>query len=259
MEKFVVTTSHKPSKEQVLKAKELAEKLGVDYIPRRQLSERVNKGEIDFYYVVEASGRIVIRWKGGEFFFHPSVAKVRMKNLESGGRDYLIDVMKFEGDEVVLDTTFGLGAEAILMAAFLPRGKVIGLEKSIHIYNVVKYGLLNYKPNVRWIEKAMKRIELIHTDFKEFIRKAEDESYDIVYCDPMFENPKFESSSMNPLRPFASYDTITEEDVRHMLRIAKKKVVLKSHVKDSLFERIKVDYKTGSKKSGVIYGVIEKR
>ena len=258
MERFVVTTSHKPTKDQVLKAKELARELGTKYVSRRHLSEKIERGEVDFYYVVEKDGRLVIRWRGGEFFFHPSVAKLRMKNIQSGGRDYLIEVMDFKGDELVLDTTFGLGAEAILMAAFLPEGKVIGLEKSIHIYTIVKHGLEHYEPNVSWIKEAMERIELINADFKEFLKEAPDESYDIVYCDPMFENPKYESSAMNPLRPFASYDTVTPEDIEQMLRVARKKVVLKSHVKDSLFSRIKVDYTVGSKKSGVIYGVIEK-
>jgi hypothetical protein len=75
----------------------------------------------------------------------------------------------------------------------------------------------------------------------------------------MFENPVYESSAMNPLRPFAVYDTVNEEDIEEMLRIAKKKVILKSHVKDSLFKRIRVDELKGSRKSGVLYGVIYKR
>lgn len=258
MNRFVVTTSHKSTKEQVIIAKNLSEKFGAPYIPRRRLSELVEKGKVDFYYVVEANDRLVIRWKGGQFFFHPSVAKVRMKNLQNGGRDYLIEALQLEGSETVLDATFGLGAEAILMAAFLPRGKVIGLEKSVHIYRIVRHGLQNYKPNAKWIEHAMKRIELYNEDMKEFIRKAPDNSYDIVYCDPMFENPKYESSAMNPLRPFASYDTIDEKDVEEMLRIARKRVVLKSHEDDTLFERIKAQKIIGSKKSRVIYGIIEK-
>jgi len=64
---------------------------------------------------------------------------------------------------------------------------------------------------------------------------------------------------MNPLRPFAVYDTVTDKDVEEMLRVARRKVVLKAHALDSLFDRIKVDRITGSKKSQVLYGVIEKR
>ena len=259
MEKFVVTTSHNPSRDQIEVAKDLAKKLNAKYVGRRHLSDYRKREKVDFYYVVESNGRIVIRWDSGELFFHPSVAKIRMKNIQNGGRDYLIEALDLDGDEIVLDTTFGLGTEAILIAAFLPKGKVIGLEKSIHIYTVVSDGMKRYKPKTRWIREAIERIELVHADMKDFIREAPDESYDIVYCDPMFENPKYESSSMNPLRPFASYDTVDEEDIKHMLRIAKKRVVLKANERDSLFERIKVDKVMGSKKSGVLYGVIEKR
>ncbi len=256
MKEFVVTTSHRPRREQVEKAIALAKELGTEYVPRKDL-KRI-ESEIDFYYVVESSGRVLIRWSEGELFFHPSVAKVRMKNLRLG-RDYLVEALDPEGDEIVLDTTFGLGSEAILMAAFLPRGKVVGLEKSVHIYTVVREGMRLYKSKVKWIDDAIKRIELLHADFKEFIRSQPDGSYDVVYCDPMFENPRYESSSMNPLRPFASYDTISDEDVEEMVRIARKRVIIKSHVEDGLFKRIRVDREMGSKKSGVIYGIIEIR
>lgn len=182
-----------------------------------------------------------------------------MRNIRSGQKDYLIESLQPEGNEIVLDTTFGLGSEAILMAAFLPEGKVIGLEGSIHIYTIVKYGMENFETDIRWLKDALKRIELYHANFKEYIRSQPDNSFDVVYCDPMFENPVYESSAMNPLRPFAVYDTVNEEDIEEMLRIAKKKVILKSHVKDSLFKRIRVDELKGSRKSGVLYGVIYKR
>jgi len=231
----------------------------VKFIPRKRLKEFAEKNELDFYYVVERDDRIVIKWKGGEFFFHPSVSILRMRNIRNGQRDYLIEALELEGNEKVLDLTFGLGSEAILIAAFLPFGKVVGLEKSIHIYTVVSEGIKNFKTELNWLKNALSRIELIHADFKEFVRKASDETFDIVYCDPMFENPKYESSAMNPLRPFAVYDTVNEDDLKHFIRIAKKKVVLKSCVEDNLFRKIKVDKVIGSKKSGIIYGIIEKK
>lgn len=229
------------------------------FIPRKRLKGFVEKNELDFYYVVERDDRIVIKWRGGEFFFHPSVSILRMRNIRNGQRDYLIEALELEGNEKVLDLTFGLGSEAILIAAFLPFGKVVGLEKSIHIYTVVSEGIKNFKTELNWLKNALSKIELIHTDFKDFVRKASNETFDIVYCDPMFENPKYESSAMNPLRPFAVYDTVNEDDLKHFIRIAKKKVVLKSCVEDNLFRKIKVDKVIGSKKSGIIYGIIEKK
>ena len=257
-ERFVVTTSHKPKEDQIRAAKKLAEELKVSYVPRRELSDLIKAGEIDFYYVVEHDGRLVIRWKEGKFFFHPATAKVRMRNLNAGGKDYLIESLKLKGDEVVLDATFGLGAEAILIAHFLPKGEVIGIEKSLHVYKVVKWGIENYSSKTKWINEALKRIKVINADFREYIRKLSDDSVDVVYCDPMFENPIYESNSINPIRPFASYDSLNEEDIQEMVRVAKKRVVLKSHVKDKLFEKLGIKDYVGSKSSGVIYATIEK-
>jgi len=257
--RFVVTTSHKPKKKQIEIAKKLAEELDVDYIPRGLLSDMVKNGEVDFYYVVEHDGRLVIRWKGGEFFFHPATAMVRMRNINAGGKDYLIESLKLEGHETVLDVTFGLGAEAILIARFLPKGRVIGIEKSPHVYRIVKWGIENYVSKTKWINDALKRITVINADFREYIKNLEDDSVDIVYCDPMFENPIYESNSINPIRPFASYDTLDKEDVEEMLRVAKKRVILKSHIKDTLFARLSIRDFIGSKSSGVIYATIEKK
>ena len=234
-------------------AKRMADELGCRYINRRRLSEI--KDDLDFYYVVEKD-RVVLRFKGGVLFFHPSMAKVRYINIKKGMGDHLIEALNLDGNELVLDTTFGLGSEAILMAHFLKDGKVIGLEASKHIYTIVKYGFEFYKPKERWMAEAMKRIEILNEDFKEFIRRCEDKSFDIVYCDPMFENPIYESDSMNPLRPFAVYDTIDEEDLKEMLRISRKRVVLKSRIGDGLFDRIKVD-KVVKGRRLIMYGVIE--
>ncbi|HBT25104.1 MULTISPECIES: class I SAM-dependent methyltransferase [Pseudothermotoga] len=253
-----ITTSHDPVDEQIDRAKALSNDLNITYISRKHCSNLELFIQNDYCYVVEKD-RIVVRWKDGQLFFHPSMAKVRMKNLQRGLKDHLIESLDLKGNELVLDTTLGLATEAILMAAFLESGKIVGVEGSLPIYVIVRDGLSNYKSNLPWINAAMKKIELIHADFKQFIRSLPDNSYDIVYCDPMFENPVYESSSMNPLRPFALYDTIDQNDVNEMLRVARKKLVLKAHAKDSLFERIKVDSITGSRKSCVFYGVIYKK
>jgi len=254
MNRFVVTTSYKPNLQQIALARKIASDLACQYVPRKKL----NREDLDFFYVIEKSGRLVIRSENLELFFHPSMAKVRFLNIKKGLKDYLIESLEPSGDERVLDLTFGLGSEAILMANFLPKGKVVGIEGSIHIYTIVKYGLKNYKDRSQWINDSMKRIELYYGNFKELIRKYSDDSFDVVYCDPMFENPIYKSNSMNPLRSFAMYDSIDIEDIEQMLRIAKRKVILKSRIGDSMFDKIKVDKLLKGKNSVIVYGVIYK-
>ncbi|AKI98073.1 class I SAM-dependent methyltransferase [Kosmotoga pacifica] len=262
--KYIVTTSHKPSAELIARANKLAEEYGVPYISRRKLVEQLKEGklDIDFYYVLDRNEQLCIIYDEHKFFFHPSMAKLRLKNYREGQRDHLIENLKLEGNEEILDTTFGLGSEALLMAYFLETGRIVGLEASLHVYRVVNHGLKHYPFQYQWMRDAVSKITLLNQDLRNFLRNCADEAFDIIYCDPMFEVPQYSSSSLNPLRPFAIYDPITLHDVREMIRVAKKRVVLKSRVTDTLFEELEkhIEFSniSGSKSSGVIYGVIEK-
>jgi len=262
--KYAVTTSHKPTNELAMKAQKIAVEYKVPYISRRKLVELKKEGklDLDFYYVLDRNEQLYILYDNSKFFFHPSMAKLRLKNYREGQRDHLIENLGLTGEERILDATLGLGSEALLMSHFLKSGEVIGLEASVHVYRVVKHGLEHYPFQYPWMKEAASRITLLNQDMKHFLRDSADESFDIVYCDPMFEVPQYSSSSLNPLRPFAVYEPITLEDVQEMIRVARKKVVLKSRITDSFFEKlgefIEFSYVDGSKSSGVIYGVIKK-
>ena len=73
----------------------------------------------------------------------------------------------------------------------------------------------------------------------------------------MFENPQMKSSPLNSIRQLAVYDKISQEDFEHMVRIAKKRVVIKARENDSLWDKFTFDEKVGSKNSGVYFGVIK--
>jgi 16S rRNA (guanine1516-N2)-methyltransferase len=247
----VVTTSHKPNRQQVLRALEIADELGVRYVSRRHFIPRKDEAIL----VVE-SDRLSALKDGKRFFFHPSLAVIRKSNLDTAERDYLIESLELNGDEEVLDCTLGLGSEAILMAHFLPQGRVIGLEKSPLIKLVVEDGIKRKEKLYKWIQKAVERIEIVQADYKEFIRKTE-RKFDCVYVDPMFEHPSYDSSAMNSMRPFADKSNVEIEDIEIMKEIAKKRVVVKAKWNDSIFERYDFDRVIGSAKSGIGYGVIE--
>ncbi|MBO8160252.1 MAG: class I SAM-dependent methyltransferase [Thermosipho sp. (in: Bacteria)] len=256
--KYIVTTSYRPTKEMVELARTLAKEYGVKYVNRRHVSEKLKNKEIDFYYVIDRNLMLSIKWNNEEFFFHQGIAKIRMENIFHGEKDYLIESVQPTNDSIIYDATCGLASEALLLANFAR--KVVATEGSIHIFRIVQWGLANYKSNVDWINKAMKKIELKFSDYKEFIRKEKDETFDVVYCDPMFENPIYESNSINPLRGFAVYDSLNLKDIEEMLRIAKKRVVIKTYQKDKLYINLKhmFDKEYVSRKSGVVYGVINK-
>ncbi len=229
----------------------MANDLGARYVSRRHFVRRGDEAVL----VVEKDGLSAV--KGGErFFFHPSLAVIRKSNLDTGEKDYLIESLDLTGDEKVLDCTLGLGSEAILIAHFLPRGKVVGLEKSPLIKLVVEDGMSRPEKLYKWIQQAVKRIEIIEGDYKEYVRNTS-EKFDCVYVDPMFEHPSMESSAMNSMRPFADRSSLEVEDIEAMKKIALKRIVVKAKWNDSIFEKYDFDFITGSAKSGIGYGVIK--
>ncbi|HPE68405.1 MAG TPA: class I SAM-dependent methyltransferase [Thermotogota bacterium] len=254
-ERFVVTTANKPDSVLTQRARQFAHKIGVPFVSRRHFPSFLKEHPQDFFYVFERE-RLVIRRANETFFFHPGSAVMRMRNFKQGQEDYLLQTMQLTGTESVLDLTLGLGNEAILLGAFLPEGRVVGVEGSQHIFHIVQDGWKNYTGGPPWVLEAMKRVSLVHKDYRDLLRELPEDAYDIVYCDPMFENPVMSSSGLNPLRPFALYDPMEPEDVEQMKRVARKKVILKALEKDSLFSRIAVDTIQGSRHSGVMYGVI---
>jgi hypothetical protein len=252
---FFVTTSHKPDIGQISRAKSLSDELGVEFLQKPEAIVASRESDYGFYYVIEKE-RTIIRNNSEVFFFHPSSAKMRMRNLKHGQNEYLLDALKLRGNERILDLTLGLGSDAILMGAFLTTGFIIGVESSLHIYTIVRKGLLEYRDPSPWVEKSMKRIFPFHSDYKEYIRNVPDHCYDIIYCDPMFDHPVMSSSGLNPLRAFADYDSITPQDVKEMKRICSGAIVFKTLAYDHLFDKIEVNRVFGSKNSGIVYGVI---
>jgi 16S rRNA (guanine1516-N2)-methyltransferase len=253
----VITTSHTPSKEAVELAKKLSQDFGIPYYNRRHLSERVKEGKVKVYYVVDNNLQLSVATPTGRLFFHPGMAKIRMENYKRDGKDLLLEALKPSSEDIIYDATFGLGMDAVFMAHFVKQ--VVGTEVSAHIYRVVSYGLSKYQSKEEWINMAIKKIVLFNEDMKSFMKKQSDKSFDIVYCDPMFENPVYESSALNPLRPLASYDTLDKSTVKEMVRIARKRIVIKTLIKDSLLERlgVKFDRVITSKRSGLVYACID--
>lgn len=253
----VITTSNNPSREAVIQAKTLSQSLGIPYLNRRHVGEKLRNGLIEFFYVVDNNLQLSISVGGQRLFFHPGIAKIRMENFRRDGRDYLLEALKPESNDVVYDATFGLGMDAIFIAHFV--SKVVGTEVSEHIYNVVSYGLKHYVAKKDWINTAIQKIELYNDDMRTFVSRQSNKSFDIVYCDPMFENPKYESSALNPLRPLASYDTVDDQLISEFVRIARKRVVIKTLEKDSLLDRLKTPFHRiiKSPRSGLVFACIE--
>lgn len=257
--KFAVTTSHRPAQGQVELAKQLAGQFKVPFVDRSDLSLEALFRKLCVDGMVVVSSKKVSYISGSqEFFFHPGLAILRIMELKNGKTDQMIKAMSLQSGDSVLDCTLGLGADAIV-ASFVAgaEGRVTGLESSPLIAALVRYGLSTYCEAEEDIVRAMRRVEVINADHKEYLADLPPRSFDVVYFDPMFRTPRLRSPAMNAIRMLANPEPVDRETISLALRTAVKKVVLKERRGSAEFERLGFKKICGGRYSPVVYGVID--
>lgn len=256
---LVITTVQKPTPEVFAEAAALAEKLGVPLAEREKTSLPAIR---DHYHVsnilvVSKSGPIV-HTPGGEYFFHLSMAELRIKNLINGNPDHMTAAMDLKAGMKVLDCTLGLATDAIV-AGFVvgPEGTVLGLESSPVIAAVTGLGLQHYCSDEETVTATLRRIAVINADYNEYLVTLPDKSFDIVFFDPMFRIPIRASSNLKPVRFLADQRPVNPEVIREACRVAKRRVVLKEAHHSPEFARLQFTSVIGGKYSSIHYGIIE--
>ncbi len=259
MGNFIVTTIRKPNAATEIFANKISARLGVKFVEREDFAFDTLKkvhGAENILLVKKNSLSIVTA--DGELFFHPNTAHLRIKNLRVGEGDRLIDALKISEGSKVLDCTLGLGSDAIVESFIAgDSGKVVALEINPLIAEVVRYGLKNFSDDSLHILEAMRRVEVINVDCGEFLKTCAENSFDVVYFDPMFRHPVKKSSGINPIRPLADNRPLTKEIIREACRVAKFRVVMKEHNRSNEFERLGFKILDGGKYSSVAFGVID--
>lgn len=241
-------------------ALQMAKELGLRVVERnrRSLPRLLEETGCEAVLVWKSQGPVL--YLGEEqFFFHPSMAKNRISMLRKGmGEDAMARAMGLKKGDRVLDCTLGLGADAIVASYIVgTEGKVTGVEKVSVLAYLVRYGLMHYETPMRDLETAMRRIEVINSDHLTFLKTVEDNSYDVVYFDPMFRHPVKKSQAISPLRRLAYPSPLSEESVREALRVAVRRVVIKERRGSKEFERLGCHEVLGGESSSIAYGIIK--
>ena len=259
MNRAIITTGRKNQKSSIELAKSTANKLNIPFVERQNLSVSALAQAHDVEYVLVAkknSLRLVVA--DNEIFFHPSLAHLRIKNSLKGEGDRLIEAMDLRRGMKVLDCTLGLGADAIVESfAVGEEGSVTALEVNTYLAAIVKHGLQNFVDENDNVTKAMRRVEVVNADYMNFLKGASDNSFDVVYFDPMFRHPLERSTALNPLRDIADHRAVTVEAIAEARRVARYRVVLKENAKSLEFERLGFNKICGGRYSPIHYGVIE--
>ncbi len=257
---FIVTTSHRATYVQTETAKQLASVFKVPFAERDDLSARdlMEKFDADGLIVVSAKRTSYVSGEQ-EFFFHPGLARLRIKELKNGKADQMIKARSLAPGDSVLDCTMGPGADAIV-ASYIsgPGGMVTGLESSPVISALVRTGLLAYPEDVD-MAPAMRRIKVINTDYRKYLAGLDQRSYDIIYFDPMFRAPRHKSPAMNSARLLANPAPLDAETVELALRAAAKRVVMKERRGSAEFARLGFKCIVGGNYAPVAYGVRERQ
>lgn len=253
-----VTTSLKADRELVVLAKKVAAELRLPFVPRRGSLEGIKQEYGSTWAVVVTREQIFVSTPGGAFFFHPGMAKNRIKALKKGNNDQMVEAMALAPGDTVLDCTLGLGADATVASfAVGPEGKVVGLEKVPVVAFIVAKGMQEYDEDDPALIAAMRRVEVINADAGEYLRDLPDRSFDVVYFDPMFRQPVHESAAIKPLRYLAETEPLTPDLVAEALRVARRRVVVKERRNSPEFARLGITRISGGKHSSIAYGILE--
>lgn len=258
----VITTIRKVTIDLENKAKQIAKDLSIPYVTRNNLGiDKIKQQENVDTVIVVKKDKLVLDLPTGEMFFHPNMAQVRMKRLRCGDIDNMLEAMggrKFLQNKTVLDCTLGFASDAIISSYGVgPKGKVIGLEVNPLIALIVKDGLKTYLPTNYDLKSAMDNITVINQDYLSFLKEQADNSFDVIYFDPMFRHALTDSKSLNPLRQLADMRAVSHEALNEAKRVAKYRIVFKENSRSLEFSRLGFTKICGGKYAPIHYGVID--
>ncbi|MET3574910.1 class I SAM-dependent methyltransferase [Bhargavaea ullalensis] len=240
MNRPLVTTGQHPDERSEELARRVAGELGSEFVPRKKRSVRKLMNEYGCPVVVAGKDRYEYHTDPDvqPLFFHPGLAAIRIKRLRDGGRDVMADTCGLRPGDSFLDCTLGLGTDSTV-ASFIvgAEGRVTGCEADPVVAYIVSQGLEGYTDSEPEVLEAMRRIEVRSEEAGEYLAGCPDNSRDIVYLDPMFEEAIEESAAFAPLRSAGVHGLPGDRLFEEARRVARRRVVIKAHFKSALFDR----------------------
>lgn len=257
--KFAVTTVRNNAYKFSETAQAWAEKLHTDYVPRDRYSKletMLAEEKLDAVLVAAADGAQIFTAEG-TFFYHPSMAVLRIQKLKNGERDNFAEALAIKPGMKILDATLGLASDAAIASYLVGQeGSVTGVEGSELLTFAVQKGLQEYIAKDDDLNQALRRINVVCSAAEDYLQQCTADSFDIVYFDPMFRYPVSGSSAMTVLRPVAYEKPLTQSCIELALQAAPK-VVIKERTENILREYGCQEI-CGGRYSKVKYGIIRR-
>ena len=216
----------------ISEAKDIALRYGLPFAQRGHRTRRRVVDDCGGWILMLRSDGLCFHSEGASYCFHPGSAHLRQLMLNQGKQVHLLTALELQQDDSVLDCTLGQASDGQLIIAQLgPKGSYVGLEQSAPIYWVVAEGLR--RAALRWASAP--RIEIQHTDHLTYLRQQADNSFDIVYFDPMFRSHIEASTNMEDFLDIANHAPLTKEAFSEARRVARRHVVIKERYYSEVF------------------------
>lgn len=246
---MIVTTSSRPTADLEQQAQAIAQCFNSSYVPRQKRSIAKLQANYGDLILVSQEGVTYHPLSGEVLRFHPDTAMLRLK----APSDPLVSLVG-TGTRSVLDCTMGLASDTLVLAA--AGHEVIALESEPIIHFIVSHGLATYHSGNAALDRAMRSIQTVRTDALTYLRQQAERSVDVIYLDPMFSETISESQNLSALNPLANHSRVTEAFMREARRVAREKIIIKAHFRDTVFEDFGFDRQVRPNQK-FHYGVVE--
>ena len=236
----IITTAGRPDEQSERLAAFACEALNAVYEPRKKRSVKKISEQLHANVLVAGKHRYEYYPYGADspFFYHPNSAAFRLKRVARGEYEPLLAACNLERGDTFLDCTVGIGSDALLAAyAVGDSGRIVGVEADPNVAFIVKNGMQTYDTSELPLTAVMRNIEIVHANAIDYLQTLQDNAFDVVYMDPMFEQVIEEATNFETLRAAGQHIVLNEQWVQQALRVAKKRVVLKAHFESPYFEQ----------------------
>ena len=258
---YLISTSSKTNSYLIEQAKELSQLLQIPYVPRKHQSvdELLATHHCVGALVVTKEGPSFVTKEGMPHQFHLSMAHLRLLEIERGNIDHLLRAISYETVTSVLDCTAGLGSDSAVISYGCPQlARHTAIEGHPILGYITNYGFRHFQHKNPNVTEALRRIQLVICNYQEYLQQIEPNRYDVIYLDPMFENPVYESPQFQQWRGHLLESKVTPEIVEVALEKSKR-LVIKERKGSRLFKDIPPIEMVGGKYSSISYGIYERR
>jgi hypothetical protein len=226
VEELMVTTTQGAHASSVARARDVAAACGARFVHNNDSVNRLmRKHGAEVAYVVGID-RTEIRADGGNLLINP--ATYRLTAIAGPGHPFLRAISPVDEPvaETVLDATLGLAKNALEIAGILGC-RVTGLEQVPVLACLAQDGLRRLAGQGMAWSAGAGRIEVISADAERWMAGQDDDAFDVVSLDPMFQKPIGASPGYDLFRRFAQADPLADIVFNQALRVARMRVVLK--------------------------------